>query len=761
MAIGILINTLIIGTMSYISGRNSLQDAYFAQLTSVREIKKRDLESYFRQIRSQVLTFSENRMVVDAMSSLKDAFHATEITGQSTHDAAMNDYFQQEFMPRINNQGSISGYKSTDQRTLLFQNMYISGNTAPVGSKDNMTRASSNNRYNELHEFYHPVIRNYLKEFSYYDIFLVDPETGHIIYSVFKEVDYGTSLINGPFSNSNLADVFNQARNANSSDFVAISTYDQYAPSYNAPAAFVASPVFNNGVLEGVLVFQMPLDEINAVMTGNEGWVNDGLGTSGESYILGEDKTMRSVSRFMLEDEAGYFQALADAGYSQSVIDNIKTSGTSILFQEVDTEGARLALQGQSNTQIIQDYRDVNVLSAYAPLDIEGLNWVMLVEIDEAEAFAPIYTLRNTILIVGLIVLAIAIVIAVAVARSMAAPIVLLSSQLGKIADGDLTIKVEANSNDEVGTAMNSLKLMIDKLREVIGGIITSSDQITTASTEMNQSSQQMSEGSTEQASSAEEVSSSMEEMAANIQQNTDNSRETERIAKKAAEDIQESNQAVEETVSSMQTIAEKISIIGEISRQTNLLALNAAVEAARAGEHGKGFAVVAAEVRKLAERSQQAASEIDHVSKSSVAVAQKSGKMLTDIVPDIRKTSDLIQEITAANIEMSSGSDQVNSAIQQLNQVVQQNAANAEEIAATSEELNSQALSMKDMISYFRIDSGSTSSTSRTRRPAPTYETIKEHKAPAAQISAPKKSGGLSIDLGGEDKHDSEYEKF
>ena len=236
----------------------------------------------------------------------------------------------------------------------------------------------------------------------------------------------------------------------------------------------------------------------------------------------------------------------------------------------------------------------------------------------------------------------------------------------------------------------NSLHLMID---------------LAIASGQLSSGSQQISQGANEQAASAEEVASSMEEMTASIQQNTDNALQTERISVKAATDIAEGNRSVAQTVTSMKTIADKIKIIGEIARQTNILALNAAVEAARAGEHGRGFAVVAAEVRKLAERSHHAASEIDDLSKNSVDVAEHSDKLLVSIVPDIQPTSGLVQEIAASSQEQSDSANQVSTALQQLNQIVQQNAANAEEMASSSEELAAQAESLKDLVSFFKIE--------------------------------------------------------
>ncbi|GEM_PF-217756 len=272
-----------------------------------------------------------------------------------------------------------------------------------------------------------------------------------------------------------------------------------------------------------------------------------------------------------------------------------------------------------------------------------------------------------------------------------------------ELADGNLTVKVAERSGQD--QLMQALARMVARLSEVVGNIQGAAHQVTSGSQEMSSSSQQLSQGATEQSASVEEVSSSMEEMAANIKQNSDNAQQTEKIALKAADDAKEGGNAVMETVSAMKEIAGKISIIEEIARQTNLLALNAAIEAARAGEHGKGFAVVASEVRKLAERSQTAAGEINKLSASSVEVAEKAGEMLGRIVPDIQKTADLVQEINAASNEQRSGANQINKAIQQLDQVIQQNAAASEEMASISEVLLGQAEQLQNTIGFFKFD--------------------------------------------------------
>ena len=280
----------------------------------------------------------------------------------------------------------------------------------------------------------------------------------------------------------------------------------------------------------------------------------------------------------------------------------------------------------------------------------------------------------------------------------------------GRLAEGDLTLKIEVDGKDEAAQLLESMDNMTEKLKEVITSVKMSAKNVATGSQEMSSSSEELSQGSTEQAASAEEASASMEEMASNIHQNAENASQTEKLALQVSVDAEEGGRAVSGTVEAMRSIAEKINIIEEIARQTNMLALNAAIEAARAGEHGKGFAVVASEVRKLAEKSQEAAREINEVSTYSVTVAEQAGNLLNKIVPDIKRTAELIQEINAASMEQNSGADQINKAIQQLDQVIQQNASVSEEMASTAEELASQAEQLQDTMEFFRVEESGSS---------------------------------------------------
>ncbi|WP_419785853.1 methyl-accepting chemotaxis protein [Pseudodesulfovibrio sp.] len=318
------------------------------------------------------------------------------------------------------------------------------------------------------------------------------------------------------------------------------------------------------------------------------------------------------------------------------------------------------------------------------------------------------------------------------------------------IARGDLDVAFD----DKALGVYGDMKEMTGQLKRVVGEVRTGSDNVASGSNELSSAAQTMSQGATEQAAAIEEISSSMEQMVANIQQNTENSGSTQAIADKAAQDAEKSGSAVTQAVEAMKSIAEKISIIEEIARQTNLLALNAAIEAARAGEHGKGFAVVAAEVRKLAERSGTAAGEISELSTTTVDSAEMAGNMLAELVPNIRRTAELVQEITAASTEQNAGAEQVNQAISQLDTVIQQNASAAEEMASASEELSGQAAQLKQAIAFFKMNSAVSLS-----KNVQVVSSPKTALPPPSAAKAAPAGGGIDVDMGMGDEED--FERF
>ncbi len=385
-------------------------------------------------------------------------------------------------------------------------------------------------------------------------------------------------------------------------------------------------------------------------------------------------------------------------------------------------------------------------------------NIVESIQEESSEAQATLHESLSDTLWTSMILFALAVIILLPsfyiCARGIVQALIKGVGFADSLAGGDLNAHLRVYSKDETGKLAERLVFMRDKLREVVGGIQAGANNVSSGSRELSSTSETVSQGATEQAAAVEEVSASIEEMSMSIKANADSAHKTDEIATRTASKAEDGGGAVEKTVVAMKDIAERIAIVEEIARQTNLLALNAAIEAARAGEHGKGFAVVAAEVRKLAERSGTAAQEISELSVSSVEVAEKAGRLLGEMVPDIKQTSEMIQEMASANNELSSNAEQVANAVAQLDTVVQANAAAAEEMSSTSSELAGQSQSLLEVVSYFHSNGNSQQSahvaqTQVVRTPAAAIG--------AAPMSPPPLAGGVNIAMDDE----GEFERF
>jgi len=372
--------------------------------------------------------------------------------------------------------------------------------------------------------------------------------------------------------------------------------------------------------------------------------------------------------------------------------------------------GAKM-VAGDSGATISQNYG--GHVYGYAP--VKSAHWAVGMTAPLSEYFGQIQSFRNLAIAFSLIAIAIALIVFLIFVRGITRPIRQAAGYAQIVSSGDLTQTLDIHRGDEIGQLAESLNQMVNRLTTIVGDIFDGASNVTSGSQALSATAQELSDGSAKQAAASEEVSSSMEQMSGNIRQNASSASVTEQIATKAAQDAMNNGDTVARTTSAMKEIAGRISVIEEIARQTNLLALNAAIEAARAGDHGKGFAVVAGEVRKLAERSQVAAGEIRELSATSVGIAEEAAKMLQEMVPNIRKTSELVREINQSSAEQLTGAEQIENALLQLDSVTQQNASASEELAGTSEELASQAEQLTSAVEFFKLN-GRSSSASRKR---------------------------------------------
>lgn len=690
LAVGLVPLWLLGGGMLVIT-ENQLKQQAFHQLESLRQVKRQQIEAYFETLHHQALSLAQNPAIGTALLRFDQALSDyPEALGNATEQAAwrheLAQYYREQFAAayRQRQAGTEVAIKpllqALDPVAVALQQQFIQANPHPLGDKQALVSPAADTAYGRWHAQYHPFFRDYLERFGYYDLFLIAADDGRVLYSVYKELDFGTRLTTGPYADSGLAEAFRQARAAEQGDAVAFVDFAPYRPSYDQPAAFMAAPIYSDGELQGVLALQMPVGRINAIMQ-----THVGLGDSGETYLVGDDKRMRTQSRF------------ADS--------------STILRRTVATASAQAALAGRSGIMTTTDYRGTPVLSAYAPVEVLDRHWAILAEIDRAEALAAVNRLTQLVLGAGIgaivLIMLVAWLITRGVMRQLGVDPAKLKAEAQRIAEGDLSADTLGNHGVHRGVYAD-LQRMRHKLSEILQSIIDNAAALLTAAEQVSNTSQSLSQATTEQAASVQQTSASMDEMGRTVKQNSEHAGLTDEIASRSARTAQSGGEAVRHTVSAMRKVAERIGVIGDIAYQTNILALNASIEAARAGQHGKGFAVVAAEVRKLAERSRAAAVEIENMVTASASQAEQAGRELETMLPEIDRTAELVQEISATSAEQAQGVNQISTAMHQLDQVTQQNASTSEELAATASALEDQADSLKQQIAFFQLEAGS-----------------------------------------------------
>ncbi|MEN9847722.1 MAG: hypothetical protein RL368_462 [Pseudomonadota bacterium] len=486
--IPVLITAFFTSRIAGTLGQQALTESAQSHITSIRDSKKSQIEGYFTLVINQIQTFAESKMTIEAMQGFKEAFpkfqyeagssggeegppSATQSLPFDKYRETLGKYYNTDFLEEYGtlnvnatvDMNSILG--QLDENALALQYHYIAANPNPLGTKEEFFAAKDGSSYTKIHRGFHPYTSDFSRRYSFEDIVLVDADTGRIVYSVAKQVDFGTSLVDGAFAKTGLGHVFERANTLNHNQITLVD-FAPYLPSYDSQVAFVGAPIFNGNQRIGVLIFQLPIDSINDIMTYDRSWRLDESGRTGENYIVAADGTMRNDSRMLVEDKEGYLAAVEKAGLPTDVISNVELKDTSVGLQKVDNPGTRAAFSGVTGFDLFEDYRGEFVLSAYAPINVPGLAWAIFSNLQEAESLERLNQLTSEIT-KGSVPIALGVLFGGGLLGFLffgriASPINHLEAIVSKVAGGDFTARADVKTGDELETLSNAFNSLLD-----------------------------------------------------------------------------------------------------------------------------------------------------------------------------------------------------------------------------------------------------------------------------------------------------------
>jgi methyl-accepting chemotaxis protein len=765
-----LLPVFAIGGYLYNKSSTALEEEAISRLDSIRKLKAKAVQNYFQLLKNQALTFAHDEGVKTAMVSLSKGFesylteHAVSSEEVGRQKERVKDYYDSQFAreyEKINEKRvDTNAIFNLSEQGIALQHSYIVENKNPLGSKHLLNSADKKGLYNETHATHHPNFREYLQNFEFYDIFLVDAETGNVVYSVYKELDFGTSLKTGPYRDSGLGRVFQKAMALQSEGDVVMEDYSQYRPSYDGPAGFIATPIWTKGEKKGIVVFQISFDKINSITL-----ENTGTEKTLETFLVGPDSKMRSDSLLDKEHHS------------------VRASFRNPENGSFRAEHLSTVLSGKSYQSVAKNYLGHKAVISAAPLDVFGYTWAIETQIGVEEAFQTVDSMKIAFLIFIIFAATVVTLFAVWFAKTLA-------ESLLSVTEG---LRNEAITVGESSQVVASL-------------------------------SGKLSEATTEQAASLQQTVASIDEISAMISRNADSATESAKVSERSTiaaqkgkdkveqmmesinaissgnkeiiEQMQKSNQEISEIVKVIQEISQKTQVINDIVFQTKLLSFNASVEAARAGDHGKGFAVVAEEVGNLASMSGKAATEItDMLSRSVKRVtdivdgtkglmenlikqskdkvefgtntAKECAEALDEILSNVSSVNDLVREISTASKEQSSGVKEVNKAMSELDQVTQANTSVAHESSDTAKDLKSQADRLNSLVEELTIlvngenvkqDKPSSNGSGPTSL-GKLYNLKESAKKPITKAEAPKLKKVSGIDFDAPQGNDPRFE--
>ncbi len=462
---------LITSVLGYVRARDALERTIFNQLTSARETKAHQVEIYFRSIRNEMRLLAASKMVVDAMRGFRDA--VDELDARPVPEEVRQrvlGWYDQQYMPMVRRllgpDTPVKEFLPVGSAPYFLQDWYIVDNPHPTERRKLLDDAGDGSTYSKLHALYHPLLRTAAATVNFFDFLMVDHKTGRIIYTVDKEPEFGTSLQAGPYRRSNLAAAAARCAEAPNPSATCLEDFADYLPSDGRPNAFIAAPVIDQGVVIGVLVAQLSIDEIDDIVTGGRRWQHEGFGATGEAYLVGPDFLVRSAPRMFFENHDVYFAELKGGQTPANDIEDIHRYGTPVLQQRVDTVASRAALGGVEGTGEVLGYRGIPTLASWGPVRVSGVKWALIAKIDSSEAFAPIRQLERDLMIVGAIALLVVIVTGAWLSRSLLGPLRELTAGVRRFAAGDTDVHVPVRTRDEIGQLCLAFNGMIDDISQ-------------------------------------------------------------------------------------------------------------------------------------------------------------------------------------------------------------------------------------------------------------------------------------------------------
>ncbi|MEL4319840.1 adenylate/guanylate cyclase domain-containing protein [Leifsonia sp. YIM 134122] len=471
MLLGVsLLSSIVVGAIGFANGQDSLRAAAFDQLTTIRELRTEEIQREFSSIQRGVMLDSRNESAVQAASAFIDAFAELQDSAITpAQDAALLDFYSTEFVPALEKRSgadySAESFVPASAAGRYLQSEYVIGR--PYDDYETglrLTDAGDGSDWSAANARYGSYFSGLVDDLGYEDMLIID-RSGSVVYSAYKSVDLGVDLSAEPYTNSALTGAYQEALRSGSLNVVSTTDFERYLPSLNVPTAWVVSPIGTATDVVGTLAVQVPITQINDVMSGDEQWAEQGLGQTGEVYLAGEDRLMRSSSRLLVEHPDSYKKAVVENGTAPGVADRIVEVNGAVLLQPVDVPGVQRALRGETGTAVTRDYTDSDSLVAYAPLEIEGLNWVIVAHIDGAEAFAPVSEFTRNIVISTLAILLLVSVLSLLLAQVFTRPIKQLLDAVRRIAGGDLAVQVPHGSRDEFGDLGSAFNDMSSSLR--------------------------------------------------------------------------------------------------------------------------------------------------------------------------------------------------------------------------------------------------------------------------------------------------------